>query len=88
MSPVDAGNLISSSLSSIVDQIKQAQKEGQDTKPLEDQLSKAKEDAFVQLYNDYGISGKDMVSALTKAGYTMEEINKLKSDPDYAPVFQ
>jgi hypothetical protein len=29
-----------------------------------------------------------MVSALTKAGYTMEEINKLKSDPDYAPVFQ
>lgn len=45
-----------------------------------------REQAFVDLYNNYGISGNDMVSALSKAGYTMTEINALKQH--HPEVFQ
>jgi len=45
-----------------------------------------REQAFVDLYNNYGVSGNDMIAALTKAGYTLKEINALKQE--HPTVFQ
>ena len=45
-----------------------------------------REEAFVNMINTTGLRGNDVVTALTKAGYAINEINALQKE--YPEVFQ